>query len=369
MNPEYLAANDGSFESAGRGSGEQLERPRRRPDSTPYMQMTFAPLERRLDSAIFRSLFASSARQARPIRGSRRCSSQRQDCEQASYACRAGLMFLQMRYPGYLLNPGDMYQVEPEKVMFATGATKAAKAIENQDDTEGKAEANAESAETSKAQEPAEEEDDREPRDVLKDLLRQAKSILTSPREGLSAKRKQDLRGFSKQIKRTLSKSKSGTILTDSLEAQFLELQEQLRLTRETKAAQSSGSPANDSSDSLPSTETTDSETSQPPSESISPEIESSTTITDSEYNSLLAALTTMSENPIDDDKPYATPWMPRDYMSAFAFIPRYLEVNPNICAGVYLRHPVARPGMAEVPTPYGESTGGSAFAWYLRRR
>ena len=67
MNPDYLAANDGSNESAGRGSGEQLERPRRRPDATPYMQMTFAPLERRLDSAIFRSLFASSARQARQM--------------------------------------------------------------------------------------------------------------------------------------------------------------------------------------------------------------------------------------------------------------------------------------------------------------
>jgi ribosomal protein S4 len=69
MNPEYLARNDGSLESAGRGSG--LEQPldvplsKRRPKAIPYMQMTFAPLERRLDTAIFRALFASSARQAR----------------------------------------------------------------------------------------------------------------------------------------------------------------------------------------------------------------------------------------------------------------------------------------------------------------
>ena len=118
-----------------------------------------------------------------------------------------------MIYPGYLLNPGDMFQVEPEKVMFATGAIKAAKTTESQEDTEEKSET---SAETTETQEPAEEEDDREPREVLKDLIRQAKSILTSPREGLSAKRKQDLRGFTKQIKRTLSKSNSSTILTDS---------------------------------------------------------------------------------------------------------------------------------------------------------
>ena len=65
MNAEYLAINDGQIESAGRGSGAETERLRSRPDPTPYMQMTFAPLERRLDTAIFRALFASSARQAR----------------------------------------------------------------------------------------------------------------------------------------------------------------------------------------------------------------------------------------------------------------------------------------------------------------
>jgi ribosomal protein S4 len=65
MNPGYLARNDGSIESAGRGSGLEKEKPTPRPATIPYMQMTFAPLERRLDTAIFRALFASSARQAR----------------------------------------------------------------------------------------------------------------------------------------------------------------------------------------------------------------------------------------------------------------------------------------------------------------
>lgn len=73
MNPEYLATNDGTIESAGRGSGLRIDTPsskdrRSRKDEvqrTPFMQMTFAPLERRLDTAIFRALFASSTRQAR----------------------------------------------------------------------------------------------------------------------------------------------------------------------------------------------------------------------------------------------------------------------------------------------------------------
>jgi hypothetical protein len=64
----------------------------------------------------------------------------------------------------------------------------------------------------------------------------------------------------------------------------------------------------------------------------------------------LREAMVRARENPVDESKPYATPWKPRPYMSAFAFIPRYLEVNHNICAAVYLRHPVARPNLAEVP-------------------
>lgn len=65
MDPAYLAKNDGSAESAGRGSGLEKGEMQERVKHTPYMNMTFAPLERRLDIAIFRALFASSARQAR----------------------------------------------------------------------------------------------------------------------------------------------------------------------------------------------------------------------------------------------------------------------------------------------------------------
>ena len=67
MHPAQLAQDDGSLMAAGRGSG--LEKRSRSstgsPPRTPYAQMTFAPLERRLDVAIFRAMFASSARQAR----------------------------------------------------------------------------------------------------------------------------------------------------------------------------------------------------------------------------------------------------------------------------------------------------------------
>lgn len=101
MPPRYLASHDGSEQAAGRGSGlhttqitaesfskapqvstdsRDYPHPQAQPRATgdvnhalaahlhkmtPYMQMTFAPLERRIDTAIFRALFASSVRQAR----------------------------------------------------------------------------------------------------------------------------------------------------------------------------------------------------------------------------------------------------------------------------------------------------------------
>lgn len=75
MDHRVLAKTDGSDQSAGRGSGldkapiedqdDDEGGKRRTPAKTPYMHMTYWPTERRLDTAIFRSLFASSAKQAR----------------------------------------------------------------------------------------------------------------------------------------------------------------------------------------------------------------------------------------------------------------------------------------------------------------
>jgi ribosomal protein S4 len=81
MDFKYLARNDGSEQATGRGLGlqepeeEQVHTKgpqqgrategRRKRATTPYMHMAFHPLERRLDTAIFRALFASSSKQAR----------------------------------------------------------------------------------------------------------------------------------------------------------------------------------------------------------------------------------------------------------------------------------------------------------------
>lgn len=113
MNPRYMARNDGAEQATGRGSGRDTVRredvtpwheqnqkrqfklrgglnkvlsplvddteveyassgdtvnetnTQESAEPTPYMNMSFAPIERRIDVAIFRAMFASSTRQAR----------------------------------------------------------------------------------------------------------------------------------------------------------------------------------------------------------------------------------------------------------------------------------------------------------------
>jgi len=59
---------------------------------------------------------------------------------------------------------------------------------------------------------------------------------------------------------------------------------------------------------------------------------------------------------------PYASPWL---------FIPAYIEVSFLTCTAIYVRHPTARPGYSEIPTPY-DADGTLiryAWEWYSQRR
>ncbi|KAL8827995.1 MAG: hypothetical protein Q9170_006791 [Blastenia crenularia] len=349
MDPSYLARSDGYEHGEGRGSGLEPH-----PDKhvkpfpkTPYMNMTYAPLERRLDTAIFRAMFASSTRQARQfvVHGDVRVNGKK------------------MIYPGYQLNPGDMFQVEPERVMFATGAPKDAR--ERRAGRKARQKQNASTADedtSSLASNPAPNSDQppesppeapQNPKENLQSLLSQAKTLLTSSSSAssLSGKRKQDLRAFQRLLKKTLARSQllpqQATNLTDSLDAQLQELTQKLNLDpSQTESSPHQNNQAKNSNGQDPDTNSTP------------------------ENSKLLRrAMEEARDNPIDVTKPYATPWRPRLYMSAFAFIPRYLEVHHKICSAVYLRHPVARPGLGEVPTPFGNDVNSLAFNWYLRRR
>ncbi|KAI0841942.1 alpha-L RNA-binding motif-containing protein [Hypoxylon sp. FL0890] len=370
MNTKYMAAHDGSELAAGRGSGKdepptwyKTNVPQR--SMTPYMQMTFAPMERRLDIAVFRAMFASSARQAR------------QFCIHGAVKVNGKVM----PYPAYRLNPGDMFQVDPERVLFATGAPKPdinklkrknryrgekedpegeeEGAEEGAEEAEEEAEAEAEAAadgETSEAKQAEAAEQDPETTDApepvkadmkptreqIQDLTGRAKAILSE--EELTVSQKQRLRKFLRDAKPLLSRAGRADASPSEITEELTNLVSGLSLT-----------------DTPAPTPTTQQKT-DPIANLSKYELEKL-------EKRIAEFMKEEEENPLDPSKPYATPWRPRPYMSPFAFIPQYLEVNQNICAAVYLRHPVARVGTAEVPTPFPRKINQLAYNWYLRRR
>jgi hypothetical protein len=296
-----------------------------------------------------------------------------------------------MPYPGYLLNPGDMFQVDIDRVMFATGEQKTGAQAEKTREIrrkrrrvnvglekqraerrEKRVARAAEKAEKRAAAAAAEAEavisqprpvevkthplfgpDARKQRKVeVQTLMAEAQKVQNDTVNRPGAKRKQALRAWTRSAKLVLSQLPRRS--ADEIEQDVNSLIGQLE---KIKRGHFYG----------PRIE----------KEKIKPEVEVEAPKKSRHRRKAVwkrakefrEALVEASENPIDETKPYATPWRPRPYMSAFAFIPRYLEVNPKICSAVYLRHPVARPGLTEVPTPFPAEMQQLAFNWYLRRR
>jgi hypothetical protein len=280
-----------------------------------------------------------------------------------------------MVYPGYLLNPGDMFQVDPERVMFATGAPKDAQerrlgrhirrkakeakggkveaAESGEVDEAERSESTSTPAEASEASESANASEDgdtvnskrKATKVTLKDLLARARSVLEKDRDAPSAKRKQELRAFTASVRNAIEQINKKSV--EALDSTVSNLDDELNNVLSQLSISSTSKPTEKSTSTY----------------------DEGQLISKEDRQALREALREARENPIDPTKPYATPWRPRPYMSAFAFIPRYLEVNQNICSAVYLRHPVARPGLAEVPTPFSPEVNQLAFTWYLRRR
>ena len=260
-----------------------------------------------------------------------------------------------------------MFQVDPERVLYALGAPKdrrerragrrmrarssAGKTEAEEIETEG-----TEALDTSPTERAAPSSNDatpvltdKTPKETLQSLLVQAKSLLSTSSTSLNARRKQDLRAFQSSVKRSLSRPDA--LSTSSLDKQLQEILSRMAPA----AAESSTKPSAAAAD-----------TPQMSTPSLQAEAAS---LNPAQMRVLRDALKKARENPIDPSKPYATPWRPREYMSPFAFIPPYLEVHQKVCSAVYLRHPVARPGLAEVPTPFQSETLSLAHNWYLRRR
>jgi ribosomal protein S4 len=256
-----------------------------------------------------------------------------------------------MPYPGYLLNPGDMFQVEPSSVMFATGAPKkrtatARKVAQEKAAARAESRQNAPKPSTSLEAEVISTREEPTPAELKKHMEALMEDVENVLNEDVGAKDKQKFRAFRQTVKKAIGLWKSASPETVST------LDSQLAFLKDAVAQKQAAAIREPSSESTSLMSPEDEQKLKKAFEKLRLETEH-----------------TSAWNKKDASAPYATPWRPRDYMSAFAFIPRYLEVNQNICAAVYLRHPVARPGLAEVPTPFHLETGQLAFNWYLRRR
>jgi hypothetical protein len=270
-----------------------------------------------------------------------------------------------MPYAGYLLNPGDMFQVDPDSVLFATGAPKQAEQIQlgkkmrskyrrvNKGIRIGKAprkrnimkvvQASLGTEEIPAAETTWSIAEVRSQRQLeFRDIYNQLQISLQKNKKYMGVKRKQEYRALAKDVRNARARinTKTEQELNDLLE--------------DFKSRSSMGKKV------VPE------ENEQAQEERVTNRARE---ISEDEKKNLEKAIIRARENPVDASKPYATPWRPRPYMSAFAFVPRYLEVNHNICSAVYLRHPVARTGLAEVPSPFGGTAQQLAFNWYLRRR
>lgn len=198
-------------------------------------------------------------------------------------------------------------------------------------------------------------------RKQLNQLRERADFFLNDKKMEPSARRKQEFRAFKKSIKNSINKINKTPV--DDVEKQLASLLAEIKLLTP-KSKQSSYGQVLGPASPRESPKSATVKDRKPRTSAAAASTQTQEAILEQQ----LRLLQEERENPVDESKPYATPWQPRPYMSAFAFIPRYLEVNHKICSAVYLRHPVARPGIAEVPSPFGAQTQQLAFNWYLRR-
>ncbi|KAL1892206.1 hypothetical protein Sste5346_007162 [Sporothrix stenoceras] len=358
FNPRYMARFDGSEQASGRGSGRQLnpadekarslDLDRFNPENgtnlasdrmTPYMQMTYAPMERRLDIAVFRAMFASSARQARQfvVHGAVTVNGRK------------------MVHPGYILKPGDLFQVDVEHVLMATGHPKSKAASRSKGAAKDEA-AEAEEEEAAEAEAEAEGEEVEAAEEGGADGEANKSTTRSTPRKNTNWYNAQKAGLLTRKIKAVIKACEDAKKPHNEL-GKLMRYAYKTALERERGPSPDKTAMSVYLSDMMEKLKIAD-ETRRP----------ESLRLTSAETRQWDRLMENLKLNDVDPTKPYATPWRPRPFMRAFAFIPRYLEVNQNICAAVYLRHPVCRPGFAEVPTPFAPEISQLAHSWYLRR-
>ncbi|EGW34256.1 uncharacterized protein SPAPADRAFT_59680 [Spathaspora passalidarum NRRL Y-27907] len=369
---------------------------------TPMVLQTFSPLEKRLEIAIFRAMFASSVRQAR----------------QFIMGGHVSVNGVKIKHPSFPLKSGDVFHVDPVKVLYALGKSKPsleqALEIDNsqitqynnyvdraQADSKGEWEklqkknslnsiANLEKKEREKLElvekrkqmKSAQDEITRE--SILLDIL-QLGSAATAPVTAETfakygphnSKKCSDIfQKVSKNAKDIVEKPTLASVkefvnpdetqkanqpdsvkhVARSIKAQLTELQKSqwAEIRREIESAENTGA--------APYDPTYASKLTKVP-------LLNKEEILEDESNAVVELPWQKHlHGRQDPSKPYFTPWSPRGFLGCFSILPHHIEVSFDTCHAVYLRDPIARPGHSEVISPSPEHVHERAYMYYRRK-
>lgn len=249
-----------------------------------------------------------------------------------------------MVHPGYILSPGDLFQVDPDHVLLGTGMQKR-KSTKPKKEDDGDAPAKTQAAETE-----AETSADTPQRRNRKPFRNHGYTV--------------------KKAERVIEKLKTTIATCEKAKKPHVELTKLSRYIHDITPRWGKAPSPDESALSVCLSDMMRRLQISEKKRALNPSLAGAEgpQLTPEESRKWERLMENIKLNDVDPTKPYATPWRPRPFMRAFAFIPRYLEVNQNICAAVYLRHPVCRPGFAEVPTPFAPEISQLAHSWYLRR-
>ncbi|EMG48715.1 Mitochondrial ribosome protein, small subunit [Candida maltosa Xu316] len=367
---------------------------------TPITLQTYAILEKRLETALFRSMFASSVRQARQfILG--------------GFVKVNGVV---MKYPSFPLKSGDVFSVDPEKVLYALGRTKPSlakavsvdnKQIKNWNQYVYEAKQNPEKIWNLK-------QNKKPSLDTLKEVENQQskKKSLKKAQELMKIKQSQITR---ETILENILKlgNAAGESVDVTTFAEYGEvpatkcLQVYLNLASKNHPVFKEPTPENvakffvkDESQSAEEKtnvrfiasalrELRSSEWERVRVEFKNLEDGVDSKFFESTFAAKLRPVKKINKEEVlennqkakvnlpwqkhlfgrkDPSKAYFTPWKPRAFLGAFAILPHHIEISFETCHAIYLRDPIARPGQSEVISPFPDHVHERAYMHYVRK-
>ncbi|ODQ82113.1 hypothetical protein BABINDRAFT_6721 [Babjeviella inositovora NRRL Y-12698] len=374
---------------------------------TPLKLQAFAALERRLDVALFRSMFASSVRQAR----------------QFILSASVKVNDVKIAHPSYLLSPGDVFSVQPDKVMTALGRTKPSLkkslavdttqiAMWNSFVKKARADPKAVWDQQQKKQQERKEltkhlvDNNTERKhdlamekklkqvkalqkattkqSVLRDVLVAAQSELTEAsfkKFGADAEKCLKIHEMIKDHE--IAKASDAQEAAETWLGQKKEALSEAEFTTLRKVAQLANEVALGYQKKLRTDLTNESKETGAYDPDWAKELTMHKKLTKEDVVAILedeSPLEKLKEFPVslhfqknhfglaDPKKPFFTPWAPRQFLAPFAIHPHHIEIDWTTCHAVYLRDPVARPGHSEVITPFGEDIHERAYMYYARK-